>query len=60
MMRPIVRMFNIGIVCGIGLCNLLWMIVDFHPVSLGVASFSMVILTFLYIDSRCYYAEVQS
>lgn len=58
MMRPMTRMFYIGIVCGIGLCNLLWMIVDFHPVSLVVAGLTMAWLAFLYIDHSRYYREV--
>lgn len=60
MMRPMVRMFNIGIVCGVGLCNLLWMIVDYHPVNLVVCAVTMAALAFLYIDYNRYYAGVQS
>lgn len=60
MMHPMVRMLYIGIICGVGLCNLLWMAVAFHPVSLVVATLLTVCLALIYLDHQRYYREARS
>jgi apolipoprotein N-acyltransferase len=57
MMKPMARMFGYGLTCGMGICNLLWMVVDFHDVSFVFAVFTMVLLSLLYLDYLRYYEE---
>lgn len=55
MMHPMVRMFWIGVNCGVGICNLIWIIVSFSPINITIAIVNMLVLFLLYGDYRHYY-----
>lgn len=55
MMSPMARMFLIGTICGAGLLNNTWMLLDFHEFSLWFTFSSMIALFLLYLDYRRYY-----
>ena len=52
MLNPMIRMCGYGICMGVGLCNILWMMVDFSTINNVIAVASLGGLFALYLDYR--------